>query len=197
MNTNNAIAAISAIISGLTAIVGQAITASGIFDGWTRRVAKMIELYERLPSDNYTTALEEFAKVLLRREIFTSVYKRFGYKIEDEIPVPYERKMPTSRETLMQITCSLFASLIVIGIPESPREWLYLLLGQAAGWLIVRMGGDVLRHWPAISRNPFYQAEQHRVEQLKKDKEMTRKTLELVDRALIMRQPRRGTSKNE
>lgn len=130
MNSEFAIAVIPAIIGGLFAIAGQAVSSSGLIEGWTRRVMRKIELYNQLPSDEYSIALEELAKAMLCREIFASVYKGLGYTLEDEAPIPRKRKWPEIREALIQNACSFAASLVVIGIPKSPKEWLSFLFGQ-------------------------------------------------------------------
>lgn len=195
MNSEVAIAVIPAIIGGLFAIAGQAVSSSDFFEGRTRRVMRKIELYNQLPSDECSTALEELAKAMLRREIFAGVYKGLGYTLEDEVPIPRKRKGPEIREALIQNACSFVVSLVVIGIPESPKEWLFFLLGQAIGWLVVRIGEQALRCWPATNWNPFYQAEQRRIENLETIREQTKKALELFDRTSILMRSRNSRAK--
>lgn len=156
---------------------------------------RKIELYDQLPSDEHSIALEELAKAMLRREIFASVYKGLGYTLEDEVPIPRKRKGPEIREALIQNACSFAASLVVIGIPESPREWLSFLLSQTMGWLAVRIGEQALRYWPATNWNPIYQAEQRRIENLETIREETKKTLELLDRTSISAWSRNNRAK--
>lgn len=190
LNSEFAIAVIPAIIGGLFAIAGQAVSSSGLSEVWTRRVMRKIELYNQLPSDEYSIALEELAKAMLRREIFASVYRGLGYTLEDEVPIPRKRKWPEIREALIQNACSFAASLVVIGMPKSPKEWLSFLFGQTMGWLAVRISEQALRYWPATNWNPIYQAEQRRIEKLETIREQTKKTLELFDRTSILTRSR-------